>query len=205
MKIIIIGTAYPLRGAMAQLNGILANYLSEDNDVEIFSFKRQYPKLLFPGKSQEDTSGNDIIKKEILFLREKGTTIIFSTHNMSSVEELCDDISLINKSRTILEGSVEKIRNDWAAHEYEVVMAGDVIPSGNSHFTVLRSSFEGGKNTVRLKTNGESDTNEIIRTIANSGKIISFNPALPSMNEIFIRVVEAQNSNESNMNTSGNE
>ena len=65
MKIIIIGTAYPLRGAMAQLNGILANYLSEDNDVEIFSFKRQYPKLLFPGKSQEDTSGNDIIKKKI--------------------------------------------------------------------------------------------------------------------------------------------
>ena len=50
---------------MAQLNGILANYHSEDNDVEIFSFKRQYPKLLFPGKSQEDTSGNDIIKKEI--------------------------------------------------------------------------------------------------------------------------------------------
>lgn len=65
MKICIIGTAYPLRGAMAQLNGILANYLSVDNDVEIFSFKRQYPKLLFPGKSQEDTSEHNIIKKEI--------------------------------------------------------------------------------------------------------------------------------------------
>ena len=61
MKIAIIGTAYPMRGAMAQLNGILANYLSKENDVEIFSFKRQYPKLLFPGKTQEDTSNTDII------------------------------------------------------------------------------------------------------------------------------------------------
>ncbi|HMS64769.1 MAG TPA: glycosyltransferase [Ignavibacteria bacterium] len=65
MKIIIIGTAFPMRGAMAQLNGILANYLSENNEVEIYSFKRQYPKLFFPGKSQEDTSGVNIIKKEI--------------------------------------------------------------------------------------------------------------------------------------------
>lgn len=65
MKIIIVGTAYPLRGAMAQLNGILANYLSEDHDVEIFSFKRQYPILFFPGKSQEDTSDHNLIKEEI--------------------------------------------------------------------------------------------------------------------------------------------
>lgn len=65
MKIIIIGTAYPIRGAMAQLNAILANYLSNKNNVEIFSFKRQYPKLLFPGKTQLDTSGVDIINKSI--------------------------------------------------------------------------------------------------------------------------------------------
>ena len=65
MKIAIIGTAYPMRGAMAQLNGILANYLSEDNEVEIFSFKRQYPKLLFPGKTQDDTSNVDIINPKI--------------------------------------------------------------------------------------------------------------------------------------------
>jgi len=65
LKIAIIGTAYPMRGAMAQLNGILANYLSEDNEVEIFSFKRQYPKLLFPGKTQDDTSNVDIINPKI--------------------------------------------------------------------------------------------------------------------------------------------
>ncbi|MBK6506355.1 MAG: hypothetical protein IPG02_12000 [Ignavibacteria bacterium] len=65
MKIAIIGTAFPMRGAMAQLNGILANYLSKENEVEIFSFKRQYPKLLFPGKTQEDTSNVDIIDPKI--------------------------------------------------------------------------------------------------------------------------------------------
>ncbi|MFZ1321557.1 MAG: glycosyltransferase [Ignavibacteria bacterium] len=65
MKIIIVGTAFPLRGAMAQLNAILANYLSKDHDVEIFSFKRQYPELLFPGKTQMDTSDNNILKKDI--------------------------------------------------------------------------------------------------------------------------------------------
>jgi glycosyltransferase involved in cell wall biosynthesis len=65
LKIAIIGTAYPMRGAMAQLNGILANYLSKENEVEIFSFKRQYPKLLFPGKTQEDTSNVDIIDPKI--------------------------------------------------------------------------------------------------------------------------------------------
>lgn len=61
------------------------------------------------------------IKDEILFLRERGATIILSTHDMGSVEELCDNITLINKARTILEGSVEKIRNEWAGNEFEVV------------------------------------------------------------------------------------
>lgn len=65
MKIIIVGTAFPLRGAMAQLNAILANYLSKDHDVEIFSFKRQYPEFLFPGKTQTDTSDNNILNKDI--------------------------------------------------------------------------------------------------------------------------------------------
>jgi glycosyltransferase involved in cell wall biosynthesis len=65
VKIAIIGTAFPMRGAMAQLNGILANYLSGENEVEIYSFTRQYPKLLFPGKTQEDTSTVDIIDPKI--------------------------------------------------------------------------------------------------------------------------------------------
>ena len=133
------------------------------------------------------------IKDEILFLRERGATIIFSTHNMSSVEELCDNITLINKAQTILEGSVEKIRHDWAGNEFEVVFGGEVNPSSNGNFTVLSSVFDEGKSRVLIKASEPVDNNAILRAMTAAGQVLSFNPALPSMNEIFIRVVETKN------------
>jgi ABC-2 type transport system ATP-binding protein len=134
-----------------------------------------------------------VVKNEILFLRERGATIIFSTHNMESVEELCDNITLINKAKTILEGNVDDIRKQWAANEYDIVFQGDVTLAGNSHFSILNKQTENGKSTIRLKTAGGMETNEILQNALKSGKVISFNPALPSMNEIFIRVVENRN------------
>ncbi|MCI0523112.1 MAG: ABC transporter ATP-binding protein [Bacteroidales bacterium] len=139
-----------------------------------------------------------VLKNEILFLRERGATIIFSTHNMASVEELCDNITLINKAKTILEGSVEKIRTEWAENEYEVVFSGEVSPTGNAHYSFVRSSFEGGKSFVRIKSSDGGDTNEIIKAMTAAGTVISFNPALPSMNDIFIKVVETKNREASN-------
>ena len=133
------------------------------------------------------------IKDEILFLRDRGATIIFSTHNMSSVEELCDNITLINKANTILEGSVEKIRSEWAANEYDIVFAGEVTPSGNGQFSVVSTTFGEGKTAVRIKAAESADTNGIIGAMTSAGKVVSFNPSLPSMNEIFIRVVEKKN------------
>lgn len=133
------------------------------------------------------------IKDEILFLRERGATIIFSTHNMSSVEELCDNITLINKANTILEGSVEKIRHDWAGNEFEIVFAGEVTPSPNGHFTLLSSTFDDGRSKVLVKATSPVDNNAILSAMTAAGQVISFNPALPSMNEIFIRVVETKN------------
>ena len=133
------------------------------------------------------------IKDEILFLRERGATIIFSTHNMSSVEELCDNITLINKANTILEGSVEKIRHDWAGNEFEIVFAGEVTPSPNGHFTLLSSTFDDGRSKVLVKATEPVDNNAILGAMTAAGQVISFNPALPSMNEIFIRVVETKN------------
>ena len=140
-----------------------------------------------------DPVNTNVIKKEILFLRERGATIIFSTHNMESVEELCDNITLINKAKTILEGNVYDIRKKWAANEYDIVFEGDVNLSGNGQYKILSRQTENEKSTIRLKTSGEYDTNEILQTALKSGRVISFNPALPSMNEIFIRVVEAGN------------
>ena len=140
-----------------------------------------------------DPVNTNTIKNEILFLRERGATIIFSTHNMASVEELCDNITLIDKAKTILEGSVNEIRKNWAGNEYDLVFEGDAKIEGNGQYSILNRNTEGGKSTIRLKTTTNADTNEILNTAIKSGRIISFNPALPSMNEIFIRVVEARN------------
>ncbi|MDT8400132.1 MAG: ATP-binding cassette domain-containing protein [Bacteroidales bacterium] len=155
------------------------------------------PKLLI---FDEPFSGFDpinasILKDEILMLRDKGATVIFSTHNMGSVEEMCDNITLIDRARSILEGSVSRIREEWAANEYDVVFRGEANISGNSHYEVLKSISEDDKTTVRLKTPDKLDINEIIRDMIDKGSVLSFNPALPSMNEIFIRVVEANKNN----------
>jgi len=140
-----------------------------------------------------DPVNANTIKNEILFLRERGATIIFSTHNMSSVEELCDNITLINKAKTILEGGVNEIRNQWAANEYDLVLRGDIRVEENGQFKILSRQFENGKTTIRLKTPGTISANDILRNVIDKGTILSFNPSLPSMNEIFIRVVQARN------------
>jgi len=140
-----------------------------------------------------DPVNTNIIKNEILFLRERGATIIFSTHNMESVEELCDNITLIDKAKTILEGSVNEIRSQWAANEYDLVFEGDVLIEGNGYYNILKRQQEDNKSIIRLKTTSSIKTNDILHTVMKSGNLVSFNPALPSMNEIFIRVVEARN------------
>jgi len=140
-----------------------------------------------------DPVNANTIKNEILFLRERGATIIFSTHNMSSVEELCDNITLINKAKTILEGGVNEIRSKWAANEYDLVFGGNIRIDENGQFKILSRQFENGKTTIRLKTPGAISANDILRNVIDKGTIISFNPSLPSMNEIFIRIVGSRN------------
>lgn len=140
-----------------------------------------------------DPVNTNVIKNEILFLRERGATVILSTHNMGSVEELCDNIALINKSKTILEGRVDDIRMQWAGDEYEIVFDGDVALTGNGEIKVLDRQVENNRSTIRFKAGHDRNTNQILTEAVSRGKVISFNPALPSMNDIFIRVVEAQN------------
>lgn len=153
------------------------------------------PQLLI---CDEPFSGFDpvnarIIKNEILSLREKGVTVIFSTHNMGSVEELCDDITLINKGRVILQGRVDNIRQTWARNEYIVVFSSRVSLNSNDHFTILDSIDDDNTTRVRFTTTEKISSNEVLKIIMNAGNIVSFNPALPSMNDIFIKVVESRN------------
>lgn len=140
-----------------------------------------------------DPLNTNIVKNEILFLRERGATIIFSTHNMESVEELCDNITLINKAKTILEGGVNEIRSKWAANEYDLVFDGNVKIQGNGHYNIIKEQNEYNKSIFRLRTTSDISTNDILQNLMRSGNIISFNPALPSMNEIFIRVIQSLN------------
>lgn len=140
-----------------------------------------------------DPVNTNIIKNEILFLREMGATIIFSTHNMESVEELCDNITLINKAKTILEGNVDDIRRQWAANEYEIVFEGNAVLPEQEKINILKRHDENGRTRIRFRIRDGIDTNDVVGNALVSGRIISFNPALPSMNEIFIRVVESRN------------
>lgn len=131
------------------------------------------------------------LKEEIISLRDKGATIIFSTHNMESVEELCDHITLIDRAKSILEGNIETIRNQWAGNEYIVRYSGDPDMKENALFNLLETRRENGYTDIRFNAKETMQVNDIIKEVISKGEMVSFNPALPSMNEIFIRVVEA--------------
>jgi len=141
-----------------------------------------------------DPVNANIIKNEILFLRERGATILFSTHNMGSVEELCDNITLIDHGRSMLEGNVDEIRKSWAGNEYMVTFDGKVMVPENGNFRILESTEEDHKTAIKLKSLTPASSNQILSELMKSGNILSFSPALPSMNDIFLRVVQSKSS-----------
>lgn len=154
------------------------------------------PKLLILDEpfSGFDPINTNLIKKEILELRENGSTIIFSTHNMESVEEICDSIALINKSRKILDGNVDEIRHQYRSNTYEIVFVGNMIAFSTALWTgfeILKSSTENGKSKVEVKgTSPNASVNSLIGALVSQVKIISVNEHTPSMNEIFIQKVQ---------------
>ena len=144
------------------------------------------PKLLI---FDEPFSGFDpinaaIIRKEILNLSQEGTTIIFSTHRMESVEEICDHIALINNSQTILEGPIDKVKKSFTDNTYEITLSNGQIKE-NPLFTVTKE--EG--NTYTICINEGIKQKDVIQEIVKTGDILSFNKKNPSMEEIFIKAV----------------
>ena len=144
------------------------------------------PKLLI---FDEPFSGFDpinaaIIRKEILELAEKGTTIIFSTHRMESVEEICDHIALINKSKTILEGTIEDIKKKFAANTFEVVTSVGELQE-NDVFTIVSLK----DNNYHIKPKEGKLAKEILESILKDTEIISFKKETPTMEDIFIKAV----------------
>ncbi len=138
-----------------------------------------------------DPVNAQVIREEILRLRDEGATIILSTHNMESVEELCDNITLINKSKVVISGGVDEIRRKYGNNNVEVVYTGDdAVSSVPEIFTVLSDVDDSGRHTAVLALEEGSDTNAAISQIMSEGlKISSFKELVPRMNDIFIKLV----------------
>jgi ABC-2 type transport system ATP-binding protein len=155
------------------------------------------PKLLIFDEpfSGFDPINTNLLKNEVLNLKMQGSTILFSTHDMGSVEELCDHITLINKSRTILEGNVQEIRMRYKSNLYEVSFTGDpgmVRQILDGDFELVDLITTQAMHQIRVKAKQGFSGNDILQRILPVAGVISFNEVIPSMNEVFIRVVESQ-------------
>jgi ABC-2 type transport system ATP-binding protein len=152
------------------------------------------PKLLI---FDEPFSGFDpinaqLIKNEIINLREKGSTIIFSTHNMESVEQICDHITLINNSKNILEGQINDIKQKYKSNIYQISFNGNAENLEtilNPHYEVLDKKDKNGKKEAKIKLLHKTSENELLSLLIPKMEILSFNEVIPSMNDIFIKVV----------------
>lgn len=136
-----------------------------------------------------DPVNANLIKDEIFELREKGATVIFSTHRMESVEQLCDHIALINKSKKILDGKKNDVRNSYKLHQYEVIFKGSLEDS--TSIKVLNNSVsELGLNKSVIEAKNNESPNMILQELINKVEVHSFIEIIPSINDIFISIVK---------------
>ena len=138
-----------------------------------------------------DPVNAQIIREEILRLRDEGATIILSTHNMESVEELCDNIALINKSKVVISGGGDEICHKWGNNNVELIYSSSsALKSVPGKFTVLSDEDEAGRHTAVLSLTEGVDTNTAVAEILSQGlKMSSFRELVPRMNDIFIKLV----------------
>lgn len=155
------------------------------------------PKLLILDEpfSGFDPINANLIKNEILHLKQKGSTILFSTHNMGSVEELCDYIALINKSKKILDGSVKEIKKQHRSKTYEFEFTGNMLGFTNSLWTygVLgEHKAEGEHCKAQVELTSGTKANQLLEAVLPVVEIHSFKELVPSMNDIFISKVNEE-------------
>jgi ABC-2 type transport system ATP-binding protein len=137
-----------------------------------------------------DPVNANLIKDEIFRMSKLGHTIVFSTHRMEQVEEICDHIILVNKGKKILDGSVKQVKNDFKENLFRIEFVDQILPEHTAiHLFQVISKNE---HELVIKKNEDFTTNDILQFFINKGlHIHSFNEMLPSLNDIFIRLVEA--------------
>lgn len=138
-----------------------------------------------------DPVNAELIRKEILELKEQGATIVLSTHNMESVEELCDNIALINKSHLVLSGGVDEIRRQYGNNHVELIYSGEnALAPVEGLFSVISDADDNGRHTAVLSLDHEGLGNEVLTAVIGQGLLVnSFKELLPRMNDIFIKLV----------------
>lgn len=160
------------------------------------------PKLLI---FDEPFSGFDpvnaqLLKDEILALRNNGSTIIFSTHNMSSVEEICDSFTLINRSKNILSGNVEDVKHQFAKGRYDFTVEGDATALIPKLMPLVENSdiipLPLNRTQLSVKLRPEVELSDAIAAVNSSSRLVGLSENLPTMNDIFISAVTSSSSND---------
>ena len=138
-----------------------------------------------------DPVNAQLIREEILSLKAQGATIVLSTHNMESVEELCDEIALINKSRLVITGGVDEIRHKYGNNNVELVYTGSVpVASVPGAFRVLSDTDDAGRHTAVLALEPGTDNTAALHSLLDQSLAVnSFKELVPRMNDIFIKLV----------------
>lgn len=162
--------------------------------VQFISTVLHKPQLIILDEpfSGLDPVNENIIRDEILALRQQGSTIIFSTHRMETVEELCDDIALINKSQKILEGRKKEIKEQHKTHTFLMETDKKITQVSNQFNLIDCKSNENGNFVSKIKIL-EGTNNELLGEVMQSANIVSFSEEFPSMHDIFIQLVTGKN------------
>ncbi|HRB72738.1 ABC transporter ATP-binding protein [Flavobacterium sp. WV_118_3] len=154
------------------------------------------PKLLIFDEpfSGFDPVNANIIKDEILELKKKGSTIIFSTHRMESVEEMCDDIALIHKSNKLIEGKLIDVKKEHRTNAFEVGILSDNIErlmyELTQQFTLEQTNFKSLNDELKLEVQlGNGTPNALLNILTQNGQVTHFVEKIPSVNDIFIQTV----------------
>jgi len=143
-----------------------------------------------------DPINTNLIKNEILELKKKGTTIIFSTHNMASVEEICDHIALINQSKKILDGQIDQVKEKFKTNTFEIEYRGntpDIHSQLGSGFRIIEHNESAILKQIKVQFLNGNTNNELLKMLMNQFEVVSFKEVIPSMNDVFIHVVEQSN------------
>ena len=136
-----------------------------------------------------DPVNAELLKSEIIALRERGSTLIFSTHNMQSVEELCDDIALINQSHLVLSGSVTEVRARYRLPYYRMTLAGEWFIDDFEALPIEEHRIGHNQTYLRLKIDDEQGLRDLLGLIPMEYPIVRLEHEEPTMNEIFIKTV----------------